>query len=160
MFCAAMLALMLPTAFAQTRSDLITRFGQPWTETFLIPPNVKLNVAYGPGEHVCSLRIETVDHSQRAAPNLTDTRYWIDTGQVNRLLVELVPPTQRKGKVEHSKVGLRVGEYALIESDDSVEITRIQRNAPLLLTSKAPVADRLVTVQWKRPECQNVLAAK
>ena len=160
MFIATLIALILPAAFAQSRSDLAARFGKPWTETFLVLSNVKVNAAYGPDERVCSLRIETLDHSQRVAPSLSDARYWIDAGQVTRLLAELVPQGQRKGQVHQSRVDLRHGEYALLESDDAVQIKRIQSSGVLRLASKFPVADRLVTVQWKRPECQNVAEAK
>jgi hypothetical protein len=160
MFVVIAFVANLSPAFSQSRSDFATRFGKPWTETFLVLTNVKLNIAYGPDERVCSLRMETLDHSQRVAPNLSDGRYWIDAEQVTRLLTELVPDAQRKGPVQHGKIGLRHGEFALIASDDSVQIERIQRSSILAFKSTLPVADRLVTVKWKRPECQSVLAAK
>ena len=156
MFVVIAFAVILPAAFAQSRFDLAARFGKPWTETFLVLSNVKVNAAYGPDERVCSLRIETMDHSQRVAPSLSDARYWIDAEQVTSLLEELVPQGRRKGPVQQSKVDLRRGEYALLESDDTVQIKRIQSSGVLRLAAKFPISDRLVTVQWKRPECQNV----
>jgi len=54
---------------------------------------------------------------------------------------------------------LRVGEWMLIESDDAVQITRIQRSRRLSAPD-IPVADRLVKITWKRPACESMNQAK
>ena len=149
---AALVAISIE-ADGQTRTELAARFGSPRSETFLLEKNVKLTATYDGSARVCGFRIETPEHSERVAPNLTDVRYWIDAQQVNRLIAELVPEGLRSGPVQHSTVGLRVGEQMLTESDDAVQITRIQRSRPLPLARETPIADRLVTILWKRKEC-------
>ncbi len=155
MFLRLLSVLALPLCFAQTRSSLAERYGQPSSEIFLLEPDMRMTVVYGPHDQVCSMRIETPMHSDRVATSLSDARFWIGAERVDRLLAELVPAATRHGKVESDRVGLRMGEYALIESDEVVVIKRIQRNSPLPLTNRFPVADRLVTVQWKRAGCNN-----
>jgi hypothetical protein len=141
-------------ADGQTRTELAARFGSARSETFLLDQNVKLTATYDASARVCTLRIETPEHSERVAPNLTDHRYWIDAQQITRLVAELVPDSARQGPIQHSSLGLRVGEQMLTESDDAVQITRIQRSRPLPITRELPVADRLVTILWKRKECR------
>jgi hypothetical protein len=137
----------------QTRSDLATRFGAPQSEIFLLPRNIKLTATYDGGGAVCAFRIETRIHSERAAPNLTDTRYWTDSEHITRLISDLVPENSRQGTVQSRTVGLRVGEHMLVESDDAVQITRIQRSRRLLTIPDVPVADRLVNIVFRRPQC-------
>ena len=140
-------------AVGQTRSDLATRFGSPQSEIFVLAQNVKLTATYDVRGSVCVFRIETPDHSERVAPNLTDVRFWIDSAHVSRLIAELVPENTRHGLVQSQVVGLRVGEHMRVESDDTVQITRIQRSAPLLITPEVPVADRLVKIVFRRTDC-------
>jgi hypothetical protein len=139
----------------QTRTDLATQFGLPQSEIFLLPQNIKLTATYGREGKVCAFRIESREHSERAAPNLTDARFWTDSQHIKRLIADLVPENTRQGNVESRTIGLRVGEHMHVESDDSVEITRIQRSRPLLVTSEVPVADRLARIVFKRPECRD-----
>lgn len=139
----------------QTRTDLVARFGSPQFEIFLLPQNVKLTATYDAVGNVCAFRIETPAHGERAAPNLTDVRFWIDSAHVARLIADLVPENTRRGAVQSQVAGLRVGEQMRVESDDTVQITRIQRSRPLLITSETPVADRLVTIAFKRSDCRN-----
>ena len=138
---------------AQTRPELAHRFGSPRSEIFFLPQNIKLTAMYDASDRVCAFRIETSNHSERVAPNLTDARYWIESQQVTRLIAELIPEGARRGAVQTQTMGLRIGEQALIESDETVQITRIQRSRPLLISGALPVADRLVKIAWKRPEC-------
>ena len=142
-------------AAGQTRADLANQFGLAQAEIFFLPNNLKLTATYSHEGTVCALRIETREHSERAAPNLTDAKFWTDSEQIARLIGGLIPTNTRHGKVESRTVGLRVGEHLLIESDDAIEITRIQRSRPLLTTGELPVADRLVRIMFKRPECRD-----
>lgn len=146
-----------PTAVGQTRAELAARFGSPQSEIFLLPQNVKLTATYDAGGGVCAFRIETPDHSERVAPNLTDVRFWIDSAYVSRLIADLVPENTRHGLVRSKAVGLRVGEQMRVESDDTVQITRIQRSRPVLITPEIPVADRLVKIVFRRPDCHAVV---
>lgn len=141
-------------AISQTRAELAARFGSPQSEIFLLWRNVKLTATYDARGSVCEFRIETPDHSDRVSPNLTDGRFWIDSTYVSQLIAGLVPESARQGVVESQVVGLRVGESMRVESDDTVQITRIQRSRPLLITSEVPVADRLVKIVFRRPDCR------
>jgi hypothetical protein len=141
-------------ASGQTRAELASRFGAAHAETFLLPHQIKLTATYDSSDHVCEYRMETPDHSERASPKLTDARFWIDSVEITRMIAELVPQSARSGPIQRDTIGLRVGERILIESDDTIQITRIQRSRPMLSAGgPLPVADRLVTMKWKRPEC-------
>lgn len=145
--------LMSAAALGQTRAELAGRFGLPRSEIFLLPQNVKLTATYDDAGSVCTFRIETSDHSERAAPNLSDVRFWMDSDHVSRLIGELVPESARRGVVESQLVGLRVGEHMRVETDDGVQISRIQRSRRLVTTSEIPVADRLVKIAFRRLDC-------
>jgi len=141
-------------ASGQTRADLASRFGAAHSETFLLPHQIKLTATYDSSDHVCEYRMETPDHAERASPNLTDARFWIDSVEITRLIAELVPQSARRGPIQTDTIGLRVGEHILIEADDVIQITRIQRSRPMLsATGPLPIADRLVTIKWMRFDC-------
>lgn len=155
---AAIIAAAVQAAAGQTRAELANRFGSPQAEIFFLPNNVRLTAAYGEQGTACGFRIETREHSERAAPNLTDARFWTDSELISRLIEQLVPANTHHGKVESREMGLRVGEHMRIQSDDAVEITRIQRSRPLLTSGELPVADRLVKIVFKRPDCRDKIS--
>jgi hypothetical protein len=155
-FALLFLIFGLLQAGAQTRADLTARFGAPRSEIFRAGGNIKLTATYDDAGGVCAIRIETPDHSDRVAPNLTDERYWIESEQVTELIKSLIPAEARSGEVRSRTIGLRVGERMRVESDDAVEITRIQRSRPLLPASERPIADRLVRIVFRKPNCEKL----
>lgn len=137
-------------ASGQTRAELAAKYGAAHAEIFLLPHQIRLTATYDNVDRVCAYLIETTDHAEHLSPNMTDVRFWIDSNEVTRLIAELVPEGSRHGPVQTDTVGLRVGEQILIEADDTVQITRIQRSPRLVKAPSMPVADRLVTIKWKR----------
>ena len=139
---------------AQSRADLEARFGPPRIEIFALPHNIRLTAAFNAVERVCMYRIETAAHLERGASSLSDGRYWMDSAEVTKLIAQLVPASSRRGIVDSQRVGLREGEDAVIESDDTVQITRTQRTRRVVAAPEIPVADRLVKIVYKGRECE------
>src|SRR6478672_10795927 len=87
----AIIVAAVQAAAGQTRAELANRFGLPQAEIFFLPNDVKVTAAYGEQGTACAFRIETREHSERAAPDLTDARFWTDSQLIARLIEELVP---------------------------------------------------------------------
>src|ERR1700689_5427553 len=152
-------AMLSGQAPGQRRAGFASRFGSPRSEIFLLPGRVQLTATYDSSGAVCAYRIETPDNTERVAPDMIDERFWIDSQKVTRLIADLVPEATRRGQIHSKTLGLRVGEWMLIESDDAVQITRVQRSRRLSAPD-TPAADRLVKITWKRPECESTSQVK
>ena len=153
-FALTLFSIGLMQTGAQTRTDLAARYGPPHSEIFLLPQGIKLTAALDTSGGICALRIETPDHSERVAPNITDDRFWMSSSVVADLIKELVPEQARSGEPRSRTVGLRVGEHLRVDTWDAVEITRIQRSRRLLSTAEeSSPGERLARIIFRRPEC-------
>jgi hypothetical protein len=138
------LCLAAACATAQTTIELTAQYGPPESESYQVADGVTLTVTYGKDRQACQILLQP-----RPASNTS-----IPSNLVDKLVDQLVPPRDRKGKP------LRMAQQsgcasAISDQYENVSITRSSNDC-------APKDEKVqsLTIQWTRPDCVSTLQSQ
>jgi hypothetical protein len=132
--------LTASSAIAQNTMELTAQYGPPELESYQVADGVTLTVTYGRDRLACNLLLQPRAGTSTEIPSTL----------VDKLLDQLVPPRDRKGKAQG--MAQQYGCAAAIsERYENVSITRV--------TNECAQPDKVqsLNIHWTRPECASAL---
>jgi hypothetical protein len=128
------------SAIAQNTIELTAQYGPPELESYQVADGVTLTVTYGKDRMACHLLLHPRAGTSTSMPSTL----------VDKLVDQLAPPRDRKGKVQ-GMAQISGCAAAITEQYENVSITRA-------LDQCAP-ADKVqsLNIHWTRPECASAL---
>ena len=138
------LCLTAASATAQNTIELTAQYGPPESESYQVADSVTLTVIYGKDRQACEILLQPRPAANKSIPSSV----------VDKLVDQLVPPRERKGKPR--LMAQQSGcASAISEQYDNVSITRGTNDC-------APVKEKVqsLTIQWARPDCVSTLQSR
>jgi len=128
------------SAIAQNTIELTAQYGPPELESYQVADGVTLTVTYGRDRLACNLLVQPRPGAAMA----------ISSSVVDKLLDQLVPPRDRKGKAQ--RMFMQSGcATSSREQYENVSFGRV--------SNECASADKVqsLNIQWTRPECASAL---
>jgi hypothetical protein len=125
--------------------------GTPDSETFLLPPNLKLAVSYGADQQACILTIEPAPPSADQK-NEKDVERFMSSIRISEILEQVAPANQRGEKPRDGSGGVFCAGSNGILSENYANLY-IRHD---IRCGEGPNSEKRVTVNFKREVCPKI----
>jgi hypothetical protein len=124
----------------QSRQELVSKYGEPISETFLVRPGISVTVIYAPNRSIAELMI-----SPRTTAFIKSRGTTLSKASVNAIIDELVPVSERGKYI--------VGEFTnsdCLPENDCAGASESYQNVTIYYNAGPKGRVTYAIVQWKR----------